>query len=185
MPINCSVSTQGVSNSQDMIDSRNVIARIAELESELKSAFGEVCRDRNGEVMAHHNLSDEAWDALSTEKRAVLAQEAGLVLMGDFDVDAWVAENAPDGDELCVEYRDLTDLRDEAEGYSGDWKHGATLVRESYFEDYARSLAEDLGLISDDSKWPCTCIDWEKAADQLKADYSAVDFAGETYYVRN
>lgn len=30
--------------------------------------------------------------------------------------------------------------------------------------------------------WPYNCIDWEKAANELKQDYSTVDFEGETYY---
>ena len=28
------------------------------------------------------------------------------------------------------------------------------------------------------------CIDWDRAAEDLKMDYSAIDFDGVTYYVR-
>ena len=79
----------------------------------------------------------------------------------------------------------LKALQDEAEGYSPDWKYGATLIRESYFTKYAEQLAEDIGNYSSrDVKWPYTCIDWEKAADELKQDYTIVDFDGTDYYIR-
>ena len=65
-----------------------------------------------------------------------------------------------------------------------DWEYGVTLVRESYFEDYAQEFAEDIGAISHDLQWPLYCIDWERAADDLRMDYTELDFAGITYYAR-
>lgn len=56
------------------------------------------------------------------------------------------------------------------------------LIRDSYFADYAEQFADDLGLIADASKWPFCCIDWERAADQLKADFHDVDFDGVEYW---
>lgn len=38
-------------------------------------------------------------------------------------------------------------------------------------EDFAYSLAEDIGLLQDDVQWPYTCIDWEHAARDLMYDY--------------
>jgi len=76
----------------------------------------------------------------------------------------------------------LQALEAEAEGYS-DWRHGAQLIADSYFEKYAQELAEELGQVSD--SWPFSCIDWEKAADELKQDYTSVDFDGVTYWVRS
>ena len=85
-----------------------------------------------------------------------------------------------EGDELKA----LEDLAEEAEG-SPDWPHGETLIRDSYFEDYARELAEDTGMLKGDESWPLNCIDWEEAADQLKQDYFSVDFDGVDYWIRN
>lgn len=62
--------------------------------------------------------------------------------------------------------------------------YGATLVRDSYFEDYARELAEDCGLIQRDAHWPNDCIDWERAARELQMDYTSVEFDGVEYWVR-
>lgn len=65
-----------------------------------------------------------------------------------------------------------------------EWGHGAQLVRENCFEDHARELAEDLGVIEDRGPWPLNCIDWEQAAEELRGDYSSVEIAGATYYFR-
>ena len=87
-------------------------------------------------------------------------------------------------EEEQAELKALCDLQEEAEGYSEDWRYGATLIRDSYFEDYARELAEDISAIPSDNKWPCTCIDWKEAAEELQQDYTSVEFDGVTYWVR-
>lgn len=121
-----------ISNSQDVIDSRDVIARIEELEAQ--------------------SLDDE--------------------LDGGLDED--------EQEELTA----LKALQEEAEGYCPDWKYGATLIRDTYFKDYAQETAEDLGLINHNLAWPYTCIDWDEAARQLQQDYTAVEFDDVTYWVR-
>lgn len=133
-----------ISNGDNIIDSRDVIARIAELESE---------RDD----IEHAPADDES--ALTLE---------------EFDT-------GDDGQEL----KTLRALAEECEGYVSDWRHGEALIRDSYFEDYARQLAEDIGAINRDARWPNDCIDWEKAADELRQDYTSVDFDGITYWVRS
>jgi hypothetical protein len=68
----------------------------------------------------------------------------------DLSEDDWRAGlDAEDAAELVA----LLALQSEGEGYS-DWQHGATLIRDSYFEDYARELAEDIGAIPEDASWP-------------------------------
>lgn len=81
------------------------------------------------------------------------------------------------------EYQHLKAFIDEASG-TPDWRYGETLIRDSYFEDYARQLAEDIGAIKGDEQWPCSYIDWERAADALKQDYMSTEFDGVTYWVR-
>ncbi len=88
-----------------------------------------------------------------------------------------------DGDDVD-ELRALKALAEQAEDYCEDWHHGATLIRGSYFKDYAMALADDLGAIPSDATWPCNCIDWKQAARELQMDYMAVDFDGVTYWVR-
>lgn len=78
----------------------------------------------------------------------------------------------------------LKELAKQGEDYADDWEFGALLIRESYFEDYARELAEDIGAIPDYMKWPCNCIDWEQASRELQIDYTVLDFDGVTYFIR-
>lgn len=42
-------------------------------------------------------------------------------------------------------------------------------------EDFAQSLADDLGLINEDASWPNSYIDWERAARDLMMDYFSED----------
>jgi chromosome segregation ATPase len=74
----------------------------------------------------------------------------------------------------------LTPLKRLAEEVNDD----GPLIRESYFTEYAQQLAEDLGAISANAPWPACHIDWDAAAEELKMDYSTVDFDGVTYYYR-
>ena len=62
--------------------------------------------------------------------------------------------------------------------------HGETLIRDTYFEDYARELAEDIGAINRDASWPNNCIDWEEAASQLQQDYFSVEYGDVIYWIR-
>lgn len=96
-------------------------------------------------------------------------------------------ENA-DPDEDWGDERDQLDslraLRDEGEG-SADWSYGETLIRDTYFKDYAMQLAEDIDAIPSDARWPLTCIDWNQAASELQMDYTSIDFDGVTYWIRS
>lgn len=119
-----------VSNSANIIDSRDVIARIAELEAE------------------SGGLDDEL-DELEQEELTALR------------------ELASEGETLA------------------DWPHGETLIRDSYFEDYARELADDIGAIDSNASWPLNHIDWKAAAEELQVDYTEIDYDGVTYWARS
>ena len=79
----------------------------------------------------------------------------------------------------------LSDLKGEGgdEQWRGDW-YPLTLIRESYFQDYAQELAEDIGAVNRDATWPNNCLDWEQAARELRMDYSAITIDGVTYFYR-
>ena len=40
-------------------------------------------------------------------------------------------------------------------------------------EDFAYSMAEDLGVLDDGAQWPHSCIDWEHASRELMYDYGS------------
>ena len=137
-------------NSDDVIDSRDVIARIEELEGELR------------------DLEDAADDAADDSVR--LAEITA-------EIDAW--KTGEEGQELNA----LQALASEAADYADDWQHGATLISLDYWPTYAMEMVQDMrdlprGIPS------YIVIDWKATADNLKADYTDVDFDGVTYLVR-
>ena len=118
---------QPVENTEDVIDSRDIIGRIEDLE---------------------FNLDSEIIDEAEAE-----------------------------------ELKCLKELADDGEG-SPDWQYVAVLISDSYFPQYAQELAEDIGAVDADAEWPLRHIDWEAAAEELKADYFSVDFDGVEYWIR-
>lgn len=132
-----------VSSDDDIIDVRDVIARVEYLRAEFLPI-----------------LTDETPDPRTAESEA-----------------SWL--------EL-TELENLLDALQDGGGdeqWEGNW-YPVTLIRDSYFEDYARELAEDCGMIPDNLSWPCTCIDWEQAARELRMDYSSIEFGGATFWYR-
>lgn len=69
------------------------------------------------------------------------------------------------------------------EQWRGDW-YPISMIRDSYFEEYAEELADDIGAINKEATWPNSCIDWERAASELQMDYTSVEFDGVTYWYR-
>lgn len=83
----------------------------------------------------------------------------------------------------------LTALLDEMRGNGGDvdWQgawYPLLLVRESYFVDHAQEEADSCGLINSEARWPNNHIDWDSAAEELKNDYTDIDFDGVEYLYR-
>ena len=68
------------------------------------------------------------------------------------------------------------------EKWRGDW-YPLTLIRDHYFTEYAQELAEEIGAVDADAKWPNNCIDWDQAARELQMDYSSVEIAHDGRWV--
>lgn len=172
------MATRTVDNSEDVLDSRDIIARIEELESEIEAA--EISEDNGAEPRLDENGK-------------TIVDTATCGECGKSWNDALISGSTPAPGARCpyehiheeiAELAALRALQDEAEGYSPDWKYGATLIRDSYFVAYAQELAEDIGAIKDNGQWPNYCIDWDRAARELQMDYTSVEFGGVTYWVR-
>lgn len=136
--------SRDISNTEDILDSRDIIERIEELES--------LRDDLEIEDSERGNMDNPIWKE-------------------------W--EESSEAEELKV----LLALQSEGEG-SPDWSYGETLIRDSYFEEYAQELAEETGAIDRNSRWPNNCIDWERAAQELQYDYFTIDFDGVDYWIR-
>ena len=80
------------------------------------------------------------------------------------------------------EQKELAEL-EELESEVSEWSDGNTLIPESEFTAYCRELLEDCGDIPKNLPH-YVVIDWEATADNIKADYSTVEFQGETYLYR-
>ncbi|MGI9493142.1 MAG: hypothetical protein ACR2QF_12150 [Geminicoccaceae bacterium] len=154
-----------VNNMQDIIDSRDVIECIEELEDTLSSSSDHV------KLL---ELYDRGTDDLTETERDRF--EFMLEEIKPYDVD--------DINEASEQLKPLKALADETSNYAEDWDHGAALIRDSYFEQYAEQLADDIGAVNSNASWPNNHIDWESAANELKIDYTAVEFDGVTYWVR-
>jgi hypothetical protein len=136
------MTTTEISKFDDLIDIRDVIARVEEL------------RELRGPVSTSNpDDDDKSQDELFSELTAL---------------ESFLEECKGNGGD---------------EQWEGDW-YPVTCIRDSYFENYAQELAEDIGSIKSDAQWPYTCIDWEKAARELQMDYTSVEFDGITYWVR-
>lgn len=168
----------------DTFDSRDVMERFEELDAEattLQDAIdnaAEALEEANGEV-ADAERGEGSMVDMSAAVAAVAAAELSLK----------EAERALEEWTDYEEWEAIKSFKEDAEDY-GDWDHGETFIADSYFEDYARELAEDIGAIKRDMEWPCNCIDWEAAAEQLKADYTSYELPGiggnkVTYWARS
>lgn len=67
--------------------------------------------------------------------------------------------------------------------WGGEWRHGVQFIPEDDFTDYCKELLEDCGELPKDLPWYIV-INWEDTADNLKADYSEVEYQGTTYLYR-
>jgi hypothetical protein len=88
------------------------------------------------------------------------------------------------------ELADLKSLLNELKGNGGDeqWKgdwYPITLINENYFDSYAEELVRDIGdLPRDLPSYIEKNIDWLGVADELKYDYSEIEFNGDTWFYR-
>lgn len=164
-----------IDNSEDIMDSRDVIARIEELEGEL-SAIEEALEEAQDAYEAE--LSD-------FEDRDPIEQHNGVDPSGELGDDFamprkekadWLASDSP------AELATLKAFAEQLEGY-GDWHHGETLIRESYFVEYCQELVSDIGDMPREIP-SYIVIDWEATASNLKVDYTESELDGVTYYMR-
>jgi hypothetical protein len=84
-------------------------------------------------------------------------------------------------DEI-VNITDIEKLEDEV---GSEFSYGVTLFGEYDFEDYCRELVEDVGDLSKDlPSYISNNIDWLGVANDLRVDYTEVEFRAETYLFR-
>lgn len=160
--------SRDVNNSQDILDSRDIIARIEELESLRDDA---------------NTTAEEIIEANKTVPfdKPEDVQEVPTKITAKNGIEYYTSVDFAEDEQEELEI--LQALAEEGSG-SPDWQHGETLIRDSYFETWAQEFAEEIGAIKKSVVWPYTFIDWERAASELQQDYMSVEFGDVTYWIR-
>lgn len=134
-------------NTEDVIDSRDVIKRIEELTGAFEAA--------GIDPSSIDTDPDEGPDGFQAGQEFLLAKELAT----------------------------LRALEKEGEGYAPDWSYGETLIRKSYFAEYAEELVNDIDALPQGLP-AYIVIDWEATAANLIVDYTEIDFDGVPYLIR-
>lgn len=140
------------------LDTRDLIEERDELKSQILDDFNEKF---NAEVEIYEDIDD---------------------FMDDFNCET----DDQDGffeywEEEISTIEEINKLEDEV--YNGEFESGTTLIEEKDFTEYAQVFLEDCGYISRDfPTW--IVIDWDETADNVKQDYSEVEYRGTTYLYR-
>ena len=149
------------------LDTRDLYKRQCELQS-----LCDAVKDASDELAAHRALArpeDEA-EAEEYDREIENLEEAHSGALAEF------------GDEEREELEELDNLESEV---GSEWMHGETMIPEHRFNEYAEELAADTCDMKRADVWPFRHIDWEAASDELKQDYSEVEYQGATYLVHS
>lgn len=80
------------------------------------------------------------------------------------------------------ELRILVELAEECKALASDWKYGEALIHRDYFETYMDRMVEDCYTLPKDMpSWMSIVLDY----DALEQGYSSVDFDGVEYLIRS
>lgn len=175
-----------VAEGENIIDSRDIIKAIEELREE-RDSITEAAGERWDEARADHDncLAKRATGGDCEDHSG--PEGACDCIAEKWDRETYVADSLAeewDEDDKAL-LEKLEKLAEEGEGNASDWTDGATLIADDYFETYAQELAEDIGAIGKDLKWPACHIDWKAAAEALQQDYSSITYGETTYWVRS
>jgi hypothetical protein len=193
------------SNSDDIIDSRDIIERLEELEAmrrpfvagwnmpgympDNEPAAFETFEDAQAyireEIERGNEESYAPEDVEAALERLDESEEEFGETIGKYHY--WItdtqASNFEDPED-SKEYESLKALADEASDYSSDWNYGETLIRYDYWRTYVQELLEDCGDIPANIPHYIE-IDWQATARNIAVDYTTVSFDGVDYYIRS
>lgn len=168
-----------ISNTDNVIDSRDIIERIDQLTGDFQDLVGAI---ESAETDEEREMAFSALATWLIGNTDIVPDLKTLEDLAFDDVSEWAESD--DAHELKA----LLALADEAD-CSPDWLYGETLIHEDYFTDYIEELINDCYELPkefnfNDWPWRHMTIDYEAAADEAKQDYIEVKFDGATYYIR-
>ena len=89
-------------------------------------------------------------------------------------------------DNWQTELEVIEDINELENSVGSEWSYGVTLIDEDDFQDYCEEFIEDCGYISKDMPMIISNnIDWTGIADDMKQDYSEIEYQGNTYLYRS
>nr|WP_317632307.1 hypothetical protein [uncultured Flavobacterium sp.] len=95
------------------------------------------------------------------------------ILFEEEEIQSWLDDWKDEREEIEA----INSLENEV---GSEFEYGVILIPEDDFEEYCEELLKDCGDLPQNIPSYIE-IDWSKTADNLKVDYSEVDFQGTTY----
>jgi hypothetical protein len=146
-------------------DSRDIEAKLAELLDEKAELLA--CVEEAEKALLFAEINDASDTGDLTEK----------VSSAKENLRAWEEDEDCGGSMVS-----LVKLREDVN--SSEWSDGVLFIHASYWVKYVEEMLKDIGEMP--SSIPSYIeIDWDATAENVRADYSAVDFDGGTYYYRD
>lgn len=200
-----------ITNMGNVIDSRDIIARIEELEGDKveqwiagynmagympdsePSVFEDFDDAKEYILNTLEDYTDDEAEGNPESARIPLWRQMyeniKSIEEGEFSfVDGGMCFFVSQGESILTdaddaeELRILTELADECEGYASDWNYGEALIRRSYFEQYMDEIVADCYTMPKDMpSWMSIVLDYVA----LEQDYAIVDFDGVEYLIRS
>jgi len=168
----------------ELIDSRDVISRLEELEDELGDLTLELEDTRSELSMAKAKRISLHMRSSASESEKEALDELIEKLENEVDYAEFFLNDWENKDE----YDDLISLSKQGEN-SSDWSYGETLILETYFTQYIKELISDCYEFPEEldrNQWPWRHLkmNWEDAAEEALVDYSEICVGRYTYLIR-
>ena len=138
------------------IDTRDLIEKIEELKQQVLDSFLE--------TFEHYADQTDTFEDILFEEE---------------EIQNWKEDWLDEIDDICQ----IEKVEDEV---GDEFEHGCTLIDEDDFEEYVKDLVSDCGELPINlPQYIADNIDWSGVADDLRVDYSEVEYQGINYLFRS
>ena len=161
----------------DTLDTRNLQERLDEL-GDIRDEWNRVKEELDEAERKLAEFEEEIKDKSDNEAEEFERELEELTVCRNELEDELAKTEELDTDEE-KELEELEALQDEISG----WRDGVCLIPECDFTEYCQEMLEDCGDIPKEIPHYIV-IDWEATADNIREDYSTIDYQGETYLWR-
>jgi len=151
----------------------------------------------------NENINTIAFDGIVGRQFSIISKTTGAnvnfdksakVRVDDIDDALTLISNLSDNgsEEFIInysqeveDYNNIIEFCDELEACAPDYQYGESVIHEDYFTEYSTDLVKDCGYIPNElPDFIENNIDWDGVAEELKVDYTTVEYEGSTYHIR-